>query len=140
MKRLLFSIILAVALIVCVSPPARAATNYDGYFTNVLVKGILNIQGAIVAYASHTFSTTADWVLSVTERLKMILVTASGSGGVNIIAPNESGRVYIVRNAGTGAVTIKISGGSGVSVGVGKTAIVWHNGSDYVRLTDDATH
>jgi hypothetical protein len=89
--------------------------------------------------ASHVILAVEDWVLSTAEAVCALLTTSSGSHA-SIIAPDTSGKVYIVRNAGLGTVTIKKSGGSGVSIATGKTAIVLHNGSDYVRVTADATH
>lgn len=130
----------AMLIILFLATPAFAAGYWDGFFTNFLSRGVTRLGALELSSVTHVFNTLADWTLSATEALKTILVTSSGSGGASIVAPNESGRVYVVRNAGTGAVTIKISGGSGVSVAIGKTAMVWHNGTDYVRITADATH
>ncbi len=87
-----------------------------------------------------------DYTLSAAEALCSVLVVTSSPSGKAIIAPavEESGvsRLYTVRNAGgdSADVILKISGGTGVTVGTGKTAEVFYSGTDYVRKTADATH
>ncbi len=96
------------------------------------------------AVSSHEYTTTDDWEMSGTEAKSLLLTLTSGDGAGdrNIIAPDVSGRLYIVRNDTTagGSAVIKKSGGTGVSIASGKTATVIHNGSDYIRVTADATH
>lgn len=93
--------------------------------------------------STHEYTTDADWAMSATEAKSILLSVSSGSGALNIVAPDVSGRLYVVRNgsAGTvGSVTIKKSGGTGITIASGKTAILMHNGSDYIRVTADGTH
>jgi len=91
--------------------------------------------------ATHVFTTLADWVLSAAEMLNTLLVADSGSGGANIVVNGGSaGDIKIVRNIGDGSFTILESGQTGIAVASGKTAIVMHNGTDYIRITADATH
>jgi hypothetical protein len=97
------------------------------------------LEGLQVSIAS-TIYTAADWVLSAAEAICSFINLSSGSGTANIIAPDLSGRAYIVRNSGNSTITIKKSGGTGVAIATGKTAMVIHNGSDYVRVTADATN
>lgn len=93
------------------------------------------------AIATHVYSLVEDWVMSAAEAICTMLAPTSGStGALNLIAPDTAGKVYIVRNTSNGTITIKKSGGTGVDIAAGKTAIVMHNGSDYVRVTADATH
>jgi len=96
------------------------------------------------AVSSHEYTTTADWEMSGTEAKSLLLTVTSGAGAGdrNVIAPDVSGRLYIVRNDTTagGSAVIKKSGGTGVSIASGKTATVIHNGSDYIRVTADQTH
>lgn len=93
------------------------------------------------AVASKVITLAESWVLSATEWICSLLSISSGSGAISIIAPDTAGKVFIVRNASlSGTVTIKISGGTGVSIAAGKTAVVMHNGTDYVRVTADASH
>lgn len=56
-----------------------------------------------------------------------------------LLMPNVTGALYAVTNSTTGAqsITVKKSGGTGVTIANGKTAWVIHNGTDYVRLTAD---
>jgi hypothetical protein len=91
--------------------------------------------------ATHAYALAEDWVLSAADMLCSLLVTSSGSGDANIIeSGGVSGRIRIVRNGAAGTVTIKESGQTGVSIATGKTAVVMHNGTDYIRVTADATH
>ena len=100
------------------------------------------ITGLATKETTHVFTTLADWTLSATEMICNLLITSSGSGGANIIAPAAPGREYVVRNAGDGTVTIKKSAGTGVSIASGKTATVRYSATaaDYIRITADATH
>lgn len=88
----------------------------------------------------------ADYTLSAAEALCSILVVTGSASGLAIIAPavEESGisRLYTVRNASadTNDVVLKVSGGTGVTVGTADTAEVFYSGTDYVRKTADATH
>ncbi len=80
-----------------------------------------------------------DWTLSSTEAKSLLLIVSSGSGTLSIIAPTTSGKAYILQNASTNiAVTLKQSGGTGISVASSRTAVLINNGSDYVRVTADA--
>jgi len=113
--------------------------------TNTKTVSGKTISGLTVTIsAANGFASVQDWVLSAVEMLKTLLIAESGSSGssLNIIAVGgTAGRVHIVRNATTNStVTIKESGKTGVSIAVGKTAVVMHNGTDYVRITADATH
>jgi hypothetical protein len=92
--------------------------------------------------SSHEYTTNADWVMSATEAKSFLLTVTSASSTTNIIAPNVSGRLYVVRNDTSpgGNCTIKKSGGTGIAIACGKTATVIHNGSDYIRVTADQTH
>ncbi len=98
------------------------------------------LTGFALKVATKAMVDLTDWTLNAAESIcNFLSVTASGSEGA-IIAPDIAGRYYILRNAADESVTIKISGGTGVAVATGKTATVIHNGTDYVRITADATH
>ena len=106
-----------------------------GYFDFMLAG---NTIGAI---ATHAYAAAADWTLSATELASTLLVVSSGSGAVNIVAAATTGAIYFVRNTMSYAATIiYTSGGTGVEIASGKTAVVMYNGSAYVRVTADATH
>lgn len=97
------------------------------------------IAGLKLGIATKALSNFGTWVLSAADQLCTLLVASSGSG--SIIAPYESGRVYIVRNGTVGNVVIGISPGTtGATIASGKTAtVIFYNG-DYRRVTGDATH
>jgi hypothetical protein len=137
-----FSFILAILLVVfSVCPPAAAADREDFTVTKLTV--LQEIVGAGFKIASKAMTAATDWTLSRAESLcNMLSLAASGSGD-SVIVPTallRTGDVKIVRNATDSAVTIKKYGGTGVEIAAGKTAIVVYNGSDYVRVTADATH
>ncbi len=95
------------------------------------------------AAASKVFAAGEDWTLSTTELKSLLLTVSSGSGTPSIIDTTVApitGKMFILRNAANIAVTLKQSGGTGVSVASGKTAIMINNGTDYVRVSGDATH
>lgn len=102
-----------------------------------------NVTGAIVnAETAHNYAAGhADWTLSAAEKLSATLICTNADAGANIIAPAEARR-YIVRNASGHAITIKKSGGTGVTVANGKTAEVIYSATagDYIRVTADVTH
>ena len=91
--------------------------------------------------ATHAYELAEDWVLSAAEMLCSLMVTSSGSGDANIIeSGGTAGRIRIIRNGAAGTVTILESGQTGIAIATGKTAVVMHNGTDYIRVTADATH
>lgn len=92
--------------------------------------------------ATWTQNTTSDKTLSATEAACPILIPTGTPGGAwNIIAPNLANSVFTVDNRGgtPSAVTIKKSGGTGVTIAASRIARVYHNGTDYVRETADST-
>jgi len=108
----------------------------DSTFNNPTLSG-----AKFTLAATHVYALAEDWVLSAAEMLCALLITDSGSGDANIIeSGGVAGRIRVVRNGANGTVTIKESGETGVSIATGKTAVVMHNGTDYIRVTADATH
>lgn len=103
------------------------------------------LSGFRVEIASKDWgAATGAWTLSATEKRAAILYLYNTSGtGSTIVAPSESGRVYTVFNNSGYAVTIKKSGGTGISIANGKVASVAyftsHASTDYMRLTADET-
>jgi len=87
-----------------------------------------------------------DYSLSAAEALCDILLVTVSPSGQAIIAPavSESGisRIYTIKNGGADSlgVVIKPSGGTGVTIATGKTAMVYFDGTDYERATPDATN
>lgn len=100
-----------------------------------------NAVAGTFAVSSKIFIAGEDWTLSATEAKSVLLTLSSGSGTPSIVdAFSSGGAIKIVRNAANIAVTLKMSGQTGVSVGSGKTAVLINSGTDYVRVTADATH
>ena len=92
------------------------------------------------ASATWVQNSTADKTLGSTEYGAIVLAPTGTPGGVwNILAPNIADTVYFVDNRGgtPSNVTIKKSGGTGVTIAAGMAARVYHNGTDYVRETAD---
>lgn len=92
--------------------------------------------------ATHDYGAAhADWTLSATEKKARTLIVTNADAAANIIVPAEK-REYFLRNASGQAITVKKSGGTGVAVANGKTAIVKYSNSvgDVIRVTADATH
>lgn len=95
------------------------------------------LEQAICGYDSVTVSNAGDTTLTVNngssdQSRNMILnLTGTISAARNVICPAIS-KVYIVKNATTGgyAVTLKVSGQTGVSIPNGSTLIVYVDGTD----------
>jgi len=100
-----------------------------------------SVKGLAMSITSKVLA-IADWVMSAVEKLTTLLICTSGSTGTNYIidSPGTAGRVFIIRNASNGSIVIKENGQTGVTIAKDKTAVVMHNGTDYVRVTADATH
>lgn len=89
--------------------------------------------------ATITQSSTADTTLSASQAECPVLeVNGTPGGAFNVIGPNVSGARYEITNTTPSPLTIKKSGGTGVTIAAGKSAIVRHNGTDYIRITPDA--
>jgi hypothetical protein len=95
------------------------------------------LEQAICGYDSVTVSDAGNTTLTVNngssdQSRNMILnLTGTISAARNVICPAIS-KVYIVKNATTGgyAVTLKVSGQTGVSIPNGSTLIVYVDGTD----------
>jgi hypothetical protein len=101
-------------------------------------RDISNILDNTKVQASHNYGAAhADWTLSATEKFADTLICTNADAGAAIIAPSEARR-YVVVNGSGQAVTIKKSGGTGITIANTKAAIVEYTGTDYVRITADA--
>ncbi|WP_048817969.1 hypothetical protein [Desulforamulus hydrothermalis] len=67
----------------------------------------------------------------------MLLMATNAGGAANIIAPDRPGLLYAVNNKSGQIITVKKSGGTGATVAAGKTAMVMHNGTDYIKITGE---
>lgn len=128
----------------------------NGYFQNLYISGgtltsptivspVITAPNITTVIASHDFSSsTADWVLSATEKTaKIVLIRAPAAGPANIIAPSEVRTYYVVNQstAVSGDMTIKASGGTGIVIKSGRnSAIVGFITGDYVRITPNTSY
>lgn len=101
------------------------------------------IDEAIAGVAAITMS-DADYTLTVADgatdqsRKAVLVMAGTLSAARNVICPTSQ-KVYVIKNATTGgfAITIKTSGGTGVSVPNGTTALVYCDGTN-VELAANA--
>lgn len=90
--------------------------------------------------ASITQSSTSDTTLSSSQyECPVLQVTGTPGGDFSIIAPDTTDTFFIVSNGTVNLLTIKKSGGTGIVIGPNATALVRHNGTDYIRVTDDVS-
>lgn len=114
-----------------------------GATTNVNLGTLL--EEAIGGYTSVTVSDAGDTTLttnngSADQSRNMVLnLTGTISAARNVICPAIE-KLYVVKNATTGgyAVTIKVSGQTGVSVPNGSTVFVYVDGTDVRAITGSA--
>mgnify|MGYP001222480341 FL=1 len=139
MKKVICSIFILLCLLAVFASPVIAADRENYSITNLTILG--KVKGFGLDVATKAMTGAADWTLTRAEALCNLLIVTASPSTKSIIAP-AAYRMYIVRNAGSdsAAVNIKVSGGTGIDVAAGKTAIVIYNGTDYVRVTGDATH
>lgn len=91
-----------------------------------------------VAISSHDYAgDAADWVLSATEAKSAILTATNADGACAIVAVPNFGKVYWIKNSTGQELTIKADEQDGVKIANGKTAAVYGNATDFVRLTAD---
>lgn len=105
-------------------------------YINIAIAGTLSFanDGAITL-ANTTGDASASNIGSTTAQYMIIQVTGTLTTTKVITAPSYS-KLYVVDNAATGgAVTFKASGQTGVSIPVGEKAVVYFNGTDYVKLS-----
>lgn len=100
------------------------------------------IEEAIAGSADVAFSsanvtlTLTDTNASQTARNMRLNLTGTTGGARDLIVPAVE-KMYVVNNGCADAVTVKVSGQTGVAVPAGKTMILFNNGTDVV---DAITH
>jgi len=101
------------------------------------------IEQAIVGKADVTVSSTSV-TLTLTDSnalqdARALYLNLSGTpGGAATLNVPAIEKNYIVKNGTDQVVTIKVSGQTGVAVPVGKTTLVYNNGTDVVTAIDYA--
>lgn len=125
-----------------ITSPAMTSPTITG--TTTVTGGTFSgstLAGAFLSISSKVLS-LADWYLSAADKLITFWTLSSGSNGTNymIACSDTEGRLRVIRNGTNGSVVIKEAGQTGVTIAKDKTAVVIHNGTDYVRVSGDATH
>ena len=84
-------------------------------------------------------NSTADNTLSAATYENVVIVISGTPGGnFNIILPDTQNAFFVIVNTTANTATCKKTAGAGVAIATGKTAMIRHNGTDYVRVTPDA--
>ena len=103
------------------------------------------LAASIAGLLIHDMASDADYTLATTgtppfewhnSRIEISDTGAFLVVGRNIIVPNK-GKRYILFNNTLQILTITTAAGTGIAVGVGKTAQVYCDGTDVVRETAD---
>lgn len=94
------------------------------------------------SYLTHDVSiaiTTADVTATAAQaRARRITLTGTLTGNRNLILPNNGEWIIYNNTSGAFNVTVKTSAGSGIAVAQTKTAILYADGTNVVRVTADA--
>ena len=115
-----------------------ATLNDTETLTNkTLTSPVINAPSVVQSVAFHDYAaSSADWTLSATEQKAVLLWVTNAGATSDIIAPEEA-RIFFVYNNSGQSVTIKKSGGTGITVADARVAGVIYASGDYVRLTPD---
>lgn len=95
------------------------------------------VEQAISGYVTQAVSTGTDTTITMPNgasgvaRNMYIELTGTGGTNTNLIVPANK-KLYFIYNNSTGAVTVKVSGQTGVSVPAGKKVSLVSNGTDVV--------
>jgi hypothetical protein len=99
------------------------------------------IEQAISGYVTQAVATGTDTTITIPNgatgvaRNMFIELTGTGGTNTNLIVPSNKKLYYIYNNA-SGAVTVKVSGQTGVSVPVGAKITLVSNGTDIVTANN----
>jgi hypothetical protein len=99
------------------------------------------VEQAISGYTTQAVATGTDTTLSMTPgasataRNMFIELTGTGGASTNLIVPANK-KLYFIYNNSTGAVTVKVSGQTGVSVPAAAKIALVCNGTDIVTATN----
>ncbi len=111
----------------------------SGTWGNVVNDEITSLLDSAVAGTTSLDVTAANITMTDTDgaanqaRSAILLVSGTPGTSRNIVAPSSS-KAYIVINGSDGAVVIKGSATTGVSIGAGQKALVAWNGSDFIWM------
>ena len=99
------------------------------------------IEQAISGYVTQSVATGTDTTITIPNgasgvaRNMFIELTGTGGTNTNLIVPANK-KLYFIYNNASGAVTVKVSGQTGVSVPVGAKIVLVSNGTDVVTATN----
>lgn len=100
------------------------------------------IEQAISGYVTQAVATGTDTTITIPNgatgvaRNMFIELTGTGGASTNLIVPSNK-KLYFIYNNSTGAVTVKVSGQTGVSVPVGAKMGLVCNGTDVVQAVNN---
>jgi len=95
------------------------------------------IEQAISGYVTQAVATGTDTVITIPNgatgvaRNMFIELTGTGGASTNLVVPTNK-KLYFIYNNASGAVTVKVTGLTGVSVPAGAKMILVSNGTDVV--------
>jgi len=98
------------------------------------------IEQAISGYVTQAMTTGNTTTITIpngaTGVARNMYIEMTGTGGTNtfLVVPSNK-KLYFIYNNTTGAVTVKVSGQTGVSVAAGDKQILVSNGTDVVSAT-----
>jgi hypothetical protein len=99
------------------------------------------IEQAISGYVTQGVITGTDTVITIPNgatgvaRNMFIELTGTGGASTNLIVPTNK-KLYFIYNNASGAVTVKVTGLTGVSVPAGAKVLLVCNGTDVVSATN----
>ena len=102
------------------------------------------IEQAVSGYVTQAVSTGTDTTITIPNgssgvaRNMFIELTGTGGTNTNLIVPANK-KLYFIYNNTSGAVTVKVSGQTGVSVAATEKKILVSNGTDIVEATSYIT-
>lgn len=94
----------------------------------------LGDEGRTVVAISDSADTTLSYAAASVRHLEL---TGTLTAGRNLIVPLAKGYEWVIANGTGQTVTVKVAGGTGVTVGSNKTAIVRVGNTDVQRVTAD---
>ena len=99
------------------------------------------LEQAISGYTTQAVATGTDVPLAMTQgasataRNMYIQLTGTGGTGTTLSVPSNK-KLYFIYNGASGAVTVKVSGQTGVSVPAGAKVSLVSNGTDIIDATN----
>jgi len=102
------------------------------------------LEQAISGYVTQAVATGTDTTITIPNgasgvaRNMFIELTGTGGASTNLIVPANK-KLYFIYNNSTGAVTVKVSGQTGVSVPAAAKIALVSNGTDVVTATNYMT-